>query len=90
MVDNMKKRKLEEYQIEIPKPLITEVDKIVLETGLYSDPEEFVADACRRLVMEKKKMEVNSISHGKNRHFKGDIMIEKMKKKRSFKGPDPP
>lgn len=89
MVDNMKKRKHEEYQIEIPKPLINEVDKIVLETGLYSDPEEFVADACRRLVMEKKK-EVNLISHKKNLHFKGDIKIEKLKKKRQFKGPDPP
>ncbi len=89
MVDNMKKRKHAEKQIDIPKPLINKVDKMVLETGLYSDPEEFVADACRRMIIEK-KMEVNSVSQQRRMKFEGGIENEQIKKKRPLKHPDPP
>ena len=49
-------------QVKIPKLLKCEVDKVVEETGLYSDEVEFVTDAVRRLIIDNKKEEVNRIS----------------------------
>ena len=49
------KTKFNDFQVQIPKPLIHEVDKVVTKSGLYSDRDEFVKDAVRRLVMESKK-----------------------------------
>ncbi len=54
------------YQVDIPQNLISEVDRVVLETGLYSDKAEFVLDAVRRLILESNKDEMNWISSGES------------------------
>ena len=47
------------HQVDIPHNLISEVDRVVLETGLYSDKTEFVFDAVRRLILESNKDEID-------------------------------
>ena len=51
-------------QVEIPQNLISEVDRVVLETGLYSDSTEFVFDAVRRLILENSKNELDWVTSG--------------------------
>ena len=70
------KEKVEDCQIEIPEPLITEVDKIVAETGLYSDKIDFVTDAIRRLVIDYKMEELERAANQRYLHAKGRINIE--------------
>jgi Arc/MetJ-type ribon-helix-helix transcriptional regulator len=83
----MTKRKLEDFHIKIPEPLINEVDKMVIETGLYSDPVEFVADACRRLVIASKKKEVNQKSHGNDVNSETKVKFEDIDQKRTVNRP---
>lgn len=84
----MTKRKLEKSRIKIPETLISEVDEMVIETGLYSDPVEFVADACRRLIIESKKKEVKVKSNGNDEHAKGRFELKGAGSKRALKRPD--
>ncbi len=81
----MARRKPEELQIKIPERMINEVDKMVIETGLYSDKAEFVVDACRRLVIESKKNEVKVRSNGKNMNGQSRNVIEGKGSKRALK-----
>ena len=78
----MATKKHENSQIDIPKPMISEVDKIVTETGLYTNNIEFVADAVRRLILESRKKEVNVKSNRndlrtKNGHEIGCVGFKK-------------
>ena len=78
----MTKRKRDASHIKIPEPLIYEVDRIVTETGLYSDESDFVTDAVRRLIIESNRTEVNVISNVTNRRTKGRVDIRNVKEKR--------
>lgn len=80
----MVKRKLEKSQIKIPEILINEVDKMVIETGLYSDKREFVVDACRRLIIASNMKEVNSKLYKNEVQVESDIKIGDINKKRSL------
>jgi metal-responsive CopG/Arc/MetJ family transcriptional regulator len=80
----MVRRKLEKSQIKIPEPLIDEVDKMVIETGLYSDKREFVADACRRLIIASNMKEVNSKLYENEVQVESEIKIGDINKKRSL------
>ncbi len=82
---NLLKNRPEDSQIKIPEPLIYEVDKIVTQTGLYSDKIEFVTDAVRRLIIESRKEEVNPVFHNKNVHAKSTIKIKDVESKKTQK-----
>ncbi len=84
----MVKRKSEEFKIEIPEPLFNEVDKMVIETGLYSDKSEFVVDACRRLIIVSKKKEVKVRSNGKDVNDQSRNEIEGVGSKRALNRPN--
>ena len=84
----MVKRKPEEFKIKIPEPLFNEVDKMVIETGLYSDKSEFVVDACRRLIIVSKKMEVKVRSNGKDVNDQSRNEIESVGSKRALNRPN--
>lgn len=83
----MARRKPEELQIKIPERMINEVDKMVIETGLYSDKAEFVADACRRLILESKK-EVKVRFNRKDVNAQYWSEIESVGSKRALNSPD--
>ncbi len=92
MVENelrdLMKNKLEDSQIIIPEPLIYEVDKIVTQTGLYSDNIEFVTDAVRRLILESRKDDVNTIVQEKGVHDGNVVKIKNAsRKKRKMNSP---
>ena len=84
----MVKRKSEEFKIKIPEPLFNEVDKMVIETGLYSDKSEFVVDACRRLIIVSKKKEVKLRSNGKDVNDQSRNEIEGVGSKRALNRPN--
>jgi len=83
----MARRKSEELQIKIPEQMINEVDKLVIETGLYADKSEFVADACRRLVIESKK-EVKVRTNGNDLSAEIRNKIESKSTKRALNNPN--
>jgi Arc/MetJ-type ribon-helix-helix transcriptional regulator len=85
-VDKMA-RKTENSRIKIPKLLISEVDRIVEESGLYSDEAEFVTDAVRRLIIESKKEEVKRITYGQDSIVKSKVNMKDVKHKGSMEGP---
>jgi hypothetical protein len=78
------RRELKSLQIEIPKPLILEVDKVVTESGLYSDNIEFVTDAVRRLILESKEGDMNIFSQGKSEELRNNLDIDKTSIKRNL------
>ncbi len=79
--------KPKDCQIKIPKLLKCKVDKIVEDSGLYSDEVEFVTDAVRRLIIESKKEEVKRINYGQDSHVRSKINVENVKHKGAMEGP---
>ena len=74
-------------QVKIPKIMKSEVDRIVEESGLYSDDLEFVTDAVRRLIIESKKEEVKRINHQQDSHVNSKVNMKNMKHKGAMEGP---
>jgi len=83
----MGRKKLEESQIKIPEHLINEVDKMVIESGLYSDNIDFIMDACRRLIIENKKENVDLIHRRTELESEGMLKIAGVDPKGSQKKP---